>query len=831
MLKVIKAANLAATCVLLLVLSACGSGSGSGGGGLAGGGATVLASLQTVQNPTVTAGNASVTIQWSPVVGATSYDIYWSNTPGVTKETGNRLPNASSPFLHSGLANGTTYYYVISATGPDGEVALSAQLSATPQGEAPSAALNLTVTAGDASATIQWAAVAGAVSYNVYWSNSPGVTKASGNKITGVTALSFSHTGLTNGTTYYYVITSVGVGGGESSESAQVSATPGTALPDVPQNPTATAGESSATIQWSAVAGAISYNIYWSNTPGVTKANGNKIAGVTSPFIHDGLIITGITYYYVITAVGAGGVESAESLQVSATPFIPLPSPPQGLTATVVNSSANLQWSAVADATHYFIYWSNTAGAPKESRTRITSFTNTFVHGPLNRGTTYYYVVTAVGPGGESAISAEVSVTPGLIGDAQLIEGSDSEDARAPQVALDGSGNAIAVWHQDNGTRTSIWANRYDATTRAWGTPQLIETNDEGNAVFPQLAVDNAGNFTVVWLQNELFNDNWAANVWSNRFNAATGAWETARRVKNHDGQGAIDYQVAVDAVTGDAIAVWDQYDGARYNVWANRYSRSTGAWGAPQLLETGDAGTAAYPQVAIDSNGAAIAVWQQSDGAKFNVWANRYANGSWGTAQAIEGNAGDAYLPKVCIDNSGNAMVVWQQNDGTRFNIWANRYGAGGGSWGTAQLIQSVTTENAYGVSIAVDSGGNAIAAWNQGVDNALSIWACRYSAATGTWDSGRRFDTGGTSVYPRVTFDGSDNATVVWTHSSGDIWSNIYTASAGSWGTSQADFRFTGLPFTGLPVIAVNASGNSMAVWEMYSAGRYNIWANRSL
>lgn len=827
MLKVIKAANLAAIFVLLLVLSAC-SGGGGGGDSQAGGEAKVLALLQTVQNPSITAGDSSVTIQWVPVVGATSYDIYWSNTPGVTKETGNRIPNVSSPFLHSGLTNETTYYYVISAVDPAGEIALSAQLSATPQGGAPSAVLNPTVTAGDASATIQWSAVAGAASYNIYWSNSPGVTKADGSRITGITALSFSHGGLTNATTYYYVITSVGAGGGESSESAQFSVTPGTALTDVPQNPTVTVGESSATIQWSAVPSALSYNIYWSNTPGVTKANGNKIAGVTSPFIHDGLIITGTTYYYVITAVGADGVESTESLLVSATPFIPLPSPPQGLTATIVNSSAALQWSAVADATHYFIYWSNFKGVPLPSRTRITSFTNSFVHGPLNRGTTYYYVVTAVGPGGESAVSSEVSVTPGLLGDAQVIANSDTEDARAPQVAIDNSGNAMAVWHQNNGASTSIWARRYDATARIWGAPQLIETNDEGVAVFPRIAVDGAGNFIVVWLQNELFNGNWAANVWSNRYDAATGAWGTAQRIKANDGQGALDYQIAVDSTTGAAIATWDQYDGVRYNIWVNHYSRSAGTWGTPSMIESNDAGTAAYPEVAIDGSGNAVAVWQQSDGVKFNVWSNRYSAGAWGTAQPIEGNAGDAYLPKIAVDAGGNALVVWQQSDGVRFNIWANRYS--GGSWGTAVAIQAGLSENAVGAYLAMDSSGNAIAAWHQGTDTGQQVWTAKFNVTSGSWEAAWRMNTAGTSVNARVSFDGDDNATVVWLHSSGDIWSAKYTAAAG-WDQPLADFRFTGLPFTGLPVIAVNANGNSMAVWEMYSADRYNIWSNRSL
>ena len=34
-------------------------------------------------------------------------------------------------------------------------------------------------------------------------------------------------------------------------------------------------------------------------------------------------------------------------------------------------------------------------------------------------------------------------------------------EAQYPQVAVDGSGNAVAVWHQDNGTRDTVFSNEY----------------------------------------------------------------------------------------------------------------------------------------------------------------------------------------------------------------------------------------------------------------------------------------------------------------------------------------------------------------------------------
>jgi hypothetical protein len=85
-----------------------------------------------------------------------------------------------------------------------------------------------------------------------------------------------------------------------------------------PTGATAKAGNGQVTIGWDAVSDATSYNIYWATTSGVTKTNGTKITGVTSPYSHTGRT-NGTTYYYIVTAVNSSG-ESVASVQVSATP-------------------------------------------------------------------------------------------------------------------------------------------------------------------------------------------------------------------------------------------------------------------------------------------------------------------------------------------------------------------------------------------------------------------------------------------------------------------------------------------------------------------------------
>lgn len=272
--------------------------------------------VPTPTGVTATPGNGQVTITWSPENDAISYNIYWSATPGVTTANGTKIAGATSPYVQTGLTNGFTYYYIVTAVNNDGESAPSPEVSATlllP--ELP----GVTATPGNGRVTIAWPAVSGATSYNIYWSTTPGVTVANGTPITGVTS-PYVQSGLINGTTYYYIVTAVN-GNGELTPSSQVSAIPSVApAPAAPTEVTATPANSQVTIAWAAVSGATSYNIYWSTTHGVTAANGTKITGATSPYVQPGLI-NDVTYYFVVTAINGNG-ESTPSSPVSAAPSI-----------------------------------------------------------------------------------------------------------------------------------------------------------------------------------------------------------------------------------------------------------------------------------------------------------------------------------------------------------------------------------------------------------------------------------------------------------------------------------------------------------------------------
>ncbi len=181
-----------------------------------------LAAVPT--NLTATAGNAVVTLTWTASNGATGYNVKRSTTNGGPY-TQLAAPTSAS-YADSSVSNGTTYYYVVSALDAAGESSNSVQASATPT--MPLAApTNLVGTPGNAQASLTWSASTGATGYHVKRSTTTGGPYT---QIAAPTATSYVNTALTNGTTYYYVVSAINLTS-ESANSTQVNVTPAASGP------------------------------------------------------------------------------------------------------------------------------------------------------------------------------------------------------------------------------------------------------------------------------------------------------------------------------------------------------------------------------------------------------------------------------------------------------------------------------------------------------------------------------------------------------------------------------------------------------------------------
>ena len=350
----------------------------------------------------------TIKVAWDGVSGAISYTLYWSTSTGVTAANITAIPNASNPYtfdpakMSPASPPGTVFFFAVTAVGPYGESAPSAQIPAS----VPAAPTGVSVAPGNDQATITWTAVQGAASYNIYYSSSSfgDSNKTNGSGIVTVTGVTtpYTQTGLTNGNTYYFDVTAVNAAG----ESLNNTVTSGTTL-TTPSGVSAAPGDGTVTVSWQPVTNATSYNLYWSTPgmPGVTK-----VPGVTSPFSQPGT--NGTAYAFTLTAV-VNGVESAPSTQVSAKPVgAQPPAAPTGVAAAAGDGQVTISWQSVTGETSYNLYWSTASGVTPANGTVIAGVTNPHHQTGLSNGVIYYYVVTAVNGDGESPASIPVSATP-----------------------------------------------------------------------------------------------------------------------------------------------------------------------------------------------------------------------------------------------------------------------------------------------------------------------------------------------------------------------------------------------------------------------------------
>ena len=447
-----------------------------------------------------------------------------------------------------------------------------------------------------------------------------------------------------------------------------------------------------------------------------------------------------------------------------------------------------------------------------------------------------YAAIAYNGAGVAISNGAVLSVSPAVAakawGAAALIETDNAGNAESVQVAVNASGQAVAVWQQSDGSTINIYANRY-APGAGWGTPQRISPVVLETSQAPQVAIDGDGNAIAVWMQSSFTQNSGNNHIWASRYTAQVG-WAGAVLIEAGPGDAGYP-QIAIDG-SGNAIVAFWQHAGGRIDIVANRYVNGAG-WGTAAAIEADDSGDTSAPQIAMDAAGNAMVVWAWASASgppfSYNVWANRYTAGSgWGSAGPIDSvNATTANpAPHVALDGAGNAIAVWHRPDGSWNSIWSSRHIVASG-WGAPVLLETDNTNSAHDARIAFDASGNAMAVWIQSDGVLDNVLANRYTSGQG-WGSAVLIETdnAGPALEPRIAFDGNGNATAAWSHRdvagfTFNILANRWTAATG-WGTAAP---IDNAPAAArAPQLGVDGSGNVITVWSQSDGTRTNIWAN---
>jgi fibronectin type 3 domain-containing protein len=396
-------------------------------------------------------GGNQIKLSWVDSRIATGYNVKRSTSSGgpFTTIAANTTRNN---FTDTGLVNGTTYYYVVTAVNPAGESANSAPASATPVAKLAGTVIGSSGSWGGDGSTMDkvfdgdlgtyydavngsgdWAGMdigsVRVVSEIKYCPRSGNAGRMVGGQFQGANVPDFSSGVVTlftitttptegvltvrtvsNSTAFRY-LRYIGPANGfcNVAEVEFWAANTGTPPPAAPTGLAATGSSQQIALNWNTSSGATSYVVKRSTTSGGSYATIANVSGAS--FTDTGLptnrLYYSSTYYYVVSAVNANG-EGVNSAQARGT--MPPGAPPR-LTATGNQRHATLWWDFPGGAETYIVKRSTTSGGPYT--TIVTNLVNNnFTDPELMNGTNCYYVVSAVNAGGEGANSTEVTVNP-----------------------------------------------------------------------------------------------------------------------------------------------------------------------------------------------------------------------------------------------------------------------------------------------------------------------------------------------------------------------------------------------------------------------------------
>jgi hypothetical protein len=296
----------------------------------------------------------------------------------------------------------------------------------------------------------------------------------------------------------------------------------------------------------------------------------------------------------------------------------------------------------------------------------------------------------------------------------------------APDVGLDGRGNAVVVW-ADDPDGNGFYNVPYRVVSPA-GTvigSGYANASSAGQQLTPKVAVDPDGApnsttavaFTVVW---EDIQGSTAATVKASGY---TGTTTKAYEVTvNLTGGSHHRPDVAVSA-SGEATVVWDEDTDANgfFNIGLTRLAKANGSVVlSRRSANTFGGGQQRHAAVAASFNGDFIVAWESDHTGTAGVWARSFSAGGTGRHAEVQVSTGTgSHSPSVGVDDQANAVAGWSVS-GADPAVWARGLNPDGTTTGRlpGQSLSQATTGRQEQMAVAASPWGQLAIAYTDDND-----------------------------------------------------------------------------------------------------------------
>ncbi len=339
----------------------------------------------------------------------------------------------------------------------------------------------------------------------------------------------------------------------------------------------------------------------------------------------------------------------------------------------------------------------------------------------------------------------DVADVPGLNGGSEYKVNTytDSYNQGPSAIAMDDDGNYVVVWasNDQDGDEYGIYGQRYDNTGAAVGSEFQVNTYTDYSQENPSVAMDADGDFVVVWQSKY---GPMGQEIFAQRFNNSGTAVGSEFRVNSFTSSNQVNPDVAMDA-DGNFVVTWEgQYDQDLDGdgVFAQRFGNDGIAIGSEFQVNSYTDYDQGNPAVAMDADGDFVVVWQSyyQDGEYDGIYAQRYDNtGVAAGSEFLVNTYTTSYQqnPDVAMDDDGDFVVVWSSyyQDGEYYGIYAQRFDTDGVAAGSEFKVNTYEPYVSGTGVVAMDADGDFVIVWRAEYYDDDDNWI--YGTASKLYDS----------------------------------------------------------------------------------------------
>jgi hypothetical protein len=348
----------------------------------------------------------------------------------------------------------------------------------------------------------------------------------------------------------------------------------------------------------------------------------------------------------------------------------------------------------------------------------------------------------------------------------------------SPAIALTGNGNFYISWVDGRNNDYDIYFQRYDFQSTMLGTNTKANDDVGGmDQVYPQIAADESGNFTIVW--EDYRNGN--ADIYLRRFNSSGIPLGSSVKVNDNTGTSKQSLPVIAMDRNGNVVVVWNDSRNGNYDIYSQRYNSSGVAQGANQKINDINSDHR-FPKIAIAQNGNYVITWTALVNNLPDIYAQRFSSN--GTkiggntlivAQATDRSKGVA---NVSVSNN-NVFFAWMDN--RRQSGWDIYSKILTWSWGD---VPSPAIPQTPSNLIAVTFNSSQInLSWQDNDVNELGYKVERKIGSSGTWTEIASLPVNSTSYWNTNLIDGTLYYYRVYAYNNGGISSYSDETNATTW------------------------------------------------